>query len=138
MTLVSFQAALEHADEIELTTTGRVTGKPISCPVRFVRHGEKLYLVPGDETGSQWYKNLLKTPAVRPPARRARCSATGTPVTDPSMFTRILEYFRAKYGTKNAGSLYPHPNIAVEIPPVSWLSSHMTHHHAPERRPLTG
>jgi len=34
MTLVSFQAALEHADEIELTTTGRVTGKPISCAIR--------------------------------------------------------------------------------------------------------
>jgi F420H(2)-dependent quinone reductase len=62
MTLVSFEAALERADEIELTTTGRVTGKPISCPVWFVRRGEKLYLVPGDGTGSQWYKNLLKTP----------------------------------------------------------------------------
>ena len=55
MTLVSFEAALERTDEIELTTTGRVTGKPISCPVWFVRRGEKLYLVPGDGTGSQWY-----------------------------------------------------------------------------------
>jgi deazaflavin-dependent oxidoreductase (nitroreductase family) len=116
MTLVSFEAALERTDEIELTTTGRVTGKPISCPVWFVRRGEKLYLVPGDGTGSQWYKNLLKTPAVRLSARGARYSAIGTPVTDASMFARILEYFRAKYGAKNVGSLYPHPNVAVEIP----------------------
>jgi deazaflavin-dependent oxidoreductase (nitroreductase family) len=118
MTVVSFEAALERTDEIELTTTGRVTGKPISCPVWFVRHGEKLYLVPGDGTGSQWYKNLLKTPAVRLSARGARYSAIGTPVTDASMFARILEYFRAKYGAKNVGSLYPHPNVAVEIPLV--------------------
>lgn len=41
MTLASFEAALERTDEIELTTTGRVTGKPISCPVWFVRRGEK-------------------------------------------------------------------------------------------------
>ena len=40
----------------------------------------------------------------------------GMPVTDASMFARILEYFRAKYGAKNVGSLYPHPNVAVEIP----------------------
>jgi deazaflavin-dependent oxidoreductase (nitroreductase family) len=118
MTLVSFEAALERTDEIELTTTGWVTGKPVSCPVWFVRRGEKLYLVPGDGTGSQWYKNLLKTPGVRLSARGARYSAIGTPVTDPSMFTQILEYFRAKYGTKNVGSLYPHPNVAVEIPLV--------------------
>jgi hypothetical protein len=65
MTLTGFGAALEHANEIELTTTGRVTGKPISCPVWFVRRGGKLYLIPGDGTDSPWYKNLLKTPAVR-------------------------------------------------------------------------
>ena len=116
MTLASFEAALERMEELELTTAGRVTGKPISCPVWFVRRGEKLYLVPGDGTGSQWYKNLLKTPAVRLAARGARYSAIGTPVTDASMFARVLEYFRAKYGAKNVGSLYPHPNVAVEIP----------------------
>ncbi len=42
MTLASFEAALERTDELELTTTGRVTGKPISCPVWFVRRGENL------------------------------------------------------------------------------------------------
>ena len=52
MTLASFEAALERTDEIELTTTGRATGKPVSCPVWFVRRGEKLYLVPGD--GTDW------------------------------------------------------------------------------------
>jgi hypothetical protein len=44
MTLASFEAALERTGELELSTTGRVTGKPISCLVWFVRRGEKLYL----------------------------------------------------------------------------------------------
>ena len=116
MTLTSFEASLEHTNEIELTTTGRVTGKPISCPVWFVRRDGKLYLVPGDGTDSQWYKNLLKTPAVRLAAGGGQYSATAEPITDAGMFARILEYFRAKYGAQYVGSLYPHPNVAVEIP----------------------
>jgi deazaflavin-dependent oxidoreductase (nitroreductase family) len=116
MTLTGFEAALDHANEIELTTTGRVTGKPISCPVWFVKRGGKLYLVPGDGTDSQWYKNLLKTPAVRLAARGAQYSAMATPITDAGMFAQILDYFRAKYGAQYVSSLYPHPNVAVEIP----------------------
>ena len=69
MTLVSFEAALERTDEIELTTTGRVTGKPISCPVWFVRRGEKLYLVPGGRNGQS---------VVQEPAQDAR-STPGRP-----------------------------------------------------------
>jgi deazaflavin-dependent oxidoreductase (nitroreductase family) len=116
MTLTGFGAALEHTNEIELTTTGRVTGKPISCPVWFVRRGGKLYLVPGDGTDSPWYKNLLKTPVVRLAARGAQYSAAATPITDAGMFAQILDYFRVKYGAQSVDSLYPHPNVAVEIP----------------------
>jgi deazaflavin-dependent oxidoreductase (nitroreductase family) len=116
VTLTGFEAALEHTNEIELTTTGRVTGKPISTPVWFVRRGGKLYLAPGDGTDSQWYKNLLKTPAVRLAARGAQYSTMATPIADAGMFAQILDYFRAKYGARNVGSLYPHPNVAVEIP----------------------
>jgi deazaflavin-dependent oxidoreductase (nitroreductase family) len=116
MTLTGFGAALEHTNEIELTTTGRVTGKPISRPVWFVRRGGKLYLVPGDGTGSPWYKNLLETPVVRLAAHGAQYSAPATPITDAGMFAQILDYFRVKYGAQSVDSLYPHPNVAVEIP----------------------
>jgi deazaflavin-dependent oxidoreductase (nitroreductase family) len=116
MTVTGFDAALKHKNEVELTTTGRVTGKPISCPVWFVRRGGKLYLVPGNGTDSQWYKNLLKTPVIRLAVRGAHYSAMATPITDPDMFARVLEDFRAKYGAQYVESLYPHPNVAVEVP----------------------
>jgi len=96
MTLASFEAALERTDELELTTTGRATGKPVSCPVWFVRRGEKLYLVPGDETDSQWYKNLLKTPAVRLAARGAQ----------PVLTVRVPSGFGIRrYGRRMPGRL---------------------------------
>jgi hypothetical protein len=41
-----FSNALESSREIELTVTGRKSGREISIPVWFVREGEKLYLVP--------------------------------------------------------------------------------------------
>jgi hypothetical protein len=116
MTVTGFEAALPDTDEIELTTTGRVTGKLISCPVWFVRRGGKLYLVPGDGTDSHWYKNVLKTPEIRLAASGALYSAIATPITDPGMFGRVLEYFQAKYGAQNVNAYYPHPNVAVEVP----------------------
>jgi hypothetical protein len=41
-----FDKALEASPEIELTVTGRASGREISNPLWFVREGEKLYLVP--------------------------------------------------------------------------------------------
>ncbi len=41
-----FMKALEASPEIELTVTGRTSGREISNPLWFVWEGEKLYLVP--------------------------------------------------------------------------------------------
>jgi hypothetical protein len=53
MTAQDLEAALEDMDEIELTTTGRVTGKRNSHPVWFVRQAARLYLLPGAGSDSQ-------------------------------------------------------------------------------------
>jgi hypothetical protein len=107
------QAGAVDADRVDGVGCRRLaSGRPELTP----RSGGKLYLVPGDGTDSQWYKNLLKTPAVRLAARGAQYIAMATPITDPGMFTQILDYFRAKCGVQYVASLYPHPNVAVEIP----------------------
>jgi hypothetical protein len=46
--------ALESSREIELTVTGRRSGREISFPVWFVREGERLYLVPVTGSDSRW------------------------------------------------------------------------------------
>jgi deazaflavin-dependent oxidoreductase (nitroreductase family) len=116
MKVADFEAALERTEEVEITTTGRVTGRQISAPVWFVRRGQTLYLVPGDGTDSQWYKNVLKTPAIRLAARGAVYSASATPITDPGAFAQVLGYFEAKYGRQSVHAYYPNPNVALEVP----------------------
>jgi deazaflavin-dependent oxidoreductase (nitroreductase family) len=137
MTVTGFEAALEDRDEIKLTTTGRVTGKPVSCTVWFVRRDGKLYLVPGGGTDSQWYKNLLKTPAIHLAARHAQYGAMATPITDPDMFARVLDYFKAKYGAQNVDELYPHPNVAVEVPLGQPPAPHRDQQARPARQVIT-
>lgn len=46
MTDPAFEKALVSIKVIEITTTGRISGRAISHPVWFVRQGEKLYLLP--------------------------------------------------------------------------------------------
>jgi deazaflavin-dependent oxidoreductase (nitroreductase family) len=116
MTASDFQIALENTDEIQLTTTGRVTGQQTSRPVWYVQQAGKLYLLPVTGSDTQWYKNVLRTPAVRLAAGDVQRGTIATPVTDPGMVARVVEGFRAKYGAGDVAKYYPHPNVAVEIP----------------------
>jgi hypothetical protein len=55
------KGALETASELELTVTGRKSGRDISNPVWFVQQDETLYLLPVGGADSDWYRNVLKT-----------------------------------------------------------------------------
>lgn len=116
MTATEFQTALENTDEVELTATGRVTGKQTSRPVWFIRQAGKLYLLPVTGSDSQWYKNVLKTPAIRLAVGDVWYATIATPVTDTGIVARVVEGFRAKYGARDVAEYYPHPDVAVEIP----------------------
>jgi deazaflavin-dependent oxidoreductase (nitroreductase family) len=110
-----FETALDSANEIDLTTTGRKTGRESSRPVWFVRQGETLYLVPATGTDSQWYKNVLVTSAVRLTAEGAYLATEAAPVKDAHKVAQVVDAFRAKYGAQDVGRYYSNPNAAVEI-----------------------
>jgi deazaflavin-dependent oxidoreductase (nitroreductase family) len=112
----AFTQALDSTQEIELTVTGRKSGREISIPVWFVRDGDKLYLVPVRGTDSDWYKNVLQEPTIRLSAGGARLTARATPITDPARAGEILEKFRARYGADNVARYYPRQEVAVEVP----------------------
>ena len=61
---------LSRYREIDLTVTGRKSGRTISQPVWFVLEDEKLYLLPVRGSDTQWYKNVLKHPSDRRARRR--------------------------------------------------------------------
>jgi deazaflavin-dependent oxidoreductase (nitroreductase family) len=111
----AFNRALEVTREIELTVTGRSSGREITIPVWFAREGDQLYLVPVRGSDADWYKNVPKTPTIRLAAGGAQLSARATPVTDAAEVAHILDLFRARYGARDVEAYYPKQDVAVEV-----------------------
>jgi deazaflavin-dependent oxidoreductase (nitroreductase family) len=116
MALGEFRKALEGTDEVELTVTGRTSGRTSSRPVWFVQEGTTLYLLPVKGSDSDWYKNVLKTPTISLAAKGARWSATATPITEAAKVRDVVEKFRAKYGTGEVKKYYSKLDVAVAVP----------------------
>ncbi|MCU1467857.1 MAG: hypothetical protein JWM72_3785 [Actinomycetia bacterium] len=107
--------ALDSNREVELTVTGRTSGREITIPVWFVREGDTLYLLPVYGPDSDWYKNVLKTPTIRLSVGGTQISAHVNPITDPTEVAQIVDKFRAKYGADDVAAYYPKHDVAVEV-----------------------
>ena len=115
MTHTDFSAGLQNASEIEITVTGRTSGRSLSYPVWFALDGDKLYLIPVKGSDTEWYKNLRKRPSIRLAARGKTLTTSARLITDQVQLDKILEKFRDKYG-RNVKSYYPKLDVAVEVP----------------------
>jgi deazaflavin-dependent oxidoreductase (nitroreductase family) len=93
----SLEKQLAKSSEIYITVTGRKSGRTISLPIWFVWEDGKLYLLPVKGSDTQWYKNILKKPAMRIEAGGAEAELKVTPVTEPKQVSSVIEKFRAKY-----------------------------------------
>ena len=116
MAFNEFEEALKNTDEIEITVTGRKSGRRISSPVWFVQEGEDLFLLPVKGSDSDWYKNILKTPAMRLKAGGKEWTAEVKPVTDKVKVRDIVEKFRDKYGADQVKKYYSKFDVAVDVP----------------------
>ena len=92
---------------------GRKSGKTISIPVWFVLEGEKLYLLPVQGSETQWYRNVLKNPAIRIDARGVGAELRATPVTGAKAVKSVVEKFRDKYGAGDVKKYYSKVDVAV-------------------------
>jgi deazaflavin-dependent oxidoreductase (nitroreductase family) len=108
--------ALDKTNEIDITVIGRKTGREHTTPVWFVRDDDELYLIPVNASGSNWFRNVRKTPTIRVSARGADVTAQAHPLTDQGDVDRVVDEFRAKYGADNVAKYYPGADVAVEIP----------------------
>jgi deazaflavin-dependent oxidoreductase (nitroreductase family) len=115
MAHIDFRTALQGVKEIEITVTGRTSGRSLSYPVWFALDRDTLYLIPVRGSDTEWYKNLRKTPNLRLAAHGKTLTASARFLTDQEQLNQILEQFRAKYG-RNVKSYYPKYDVAVEVP----------------------
>ena len=115
MAHTDFRTALQGANEIEITVTGRTSGRSLTYPIWFAVDGDKLYLIPLKGSDTEWYKNLRKRPSIRLASRGKTLTASPRFLTDQEQLDQVLEKFRAKYG-RNVKSYYPKYDVAVEVP----------------------
>src|SRR6266481_1980753 len=104
---------LSRTREINISVTGRKSGRSISIPVWFVLEGDKLYLLPVLGSDTQWYKNVLNNPMIRIDARGAEAEVKVVLVTDATQVSSVVEKFRAKYGTSDVKKYYSKFDVAV-------------------------
>src|SRR5437867_4062578 len=91
MAHTNFSSALQGSNEIEITVTGRTSGRSLSYPVWFALEGEKLYLLPVRGSDTEWYKNLRKTPTIRLEARGKTFTTSARLLTDEAQIGKVFE-----------------------------------------------
>jgi deazaflavin-dependent oxidoreductase (nitroreductase family) len=114
--LEELRNVLQSTSVIELTVTGRRSGRESTRPVWFVEEGEKLFLLPVGGSDSNWYKNLVKTPTVGVAADGAEFRTDAKPIKDAAGVDGVVERFRARYGADQVKAYYPKLDAAVEVP----------------------
>jgi len=109
----SLKDRLARYRELNITVTGRKSGRTISNPVWFVWDEDKLYLLPVKGSDTQWYKNVLKKPVIRIDARGEEGEVKAVPLTDATQVAAVVEKFRAKYGAGDVKKYYSKFDVAV-------------------------
>ena len=107
---------LSHSSEINITVTGRKSGRKITNPVWFILEGVIVWLLPVRGSDSDWYKNILKNPSMRIEAGGEEIEVRPQPITDGKVVSSVVEKFRKKYGTGDVKKYYSKLDVAVEAP----------------------
>lgn len=92
-------ALAQVADEstLEITTTGRKSGKPRTKPIWFIYDQGALYIQSGQDGKTHWYRNLQKTPQMRLKIGQLTLTGRAQFVTDTATSERVHDLFRSKY-----------------------------------------
>jgi len=113
---VDFLSSLTSSREVEITVTGRKSGRSISTPVWFVHEDGTLYLLPVEGSDSDWYKNVVAEPEMQISAKGRRITVKASPLSDPGKVKEVVEKFRSKYGAGEIKNYYSKLDAALEAP----------------------
>jgi len=117
MALKDLEKALQSTEELQITVTGRTSGRKISLPVWFVEDGKAVHLLPVRGSDTEWYKNLLKNRTIALAAKGAKWTARKvTVIKDRGRVRKVADLFRAKHGAGDVKKYYSKLDVAVRIP----------------------
>jgi deazaflavin-dependent oxidoreductase (nitroreductase family) len=89
--------AVEDESTVKLTTIGRVSGKPHTVTIWFVREGDHLFVQSGKDGHTNWYQNALVHPEIALHIGALKLRGRATPVTDPEETAHAHRLFELKY-----------------------------------------
>jgi deazaflavin-dependent oxidoreductase (nitroreductase family) len=90
-------ARIQDRSTIELTTTGRKSGNEHTKPIWFVVSDGKIVVQAGKDGKTDWYQNLLKTPAGVAKQDGYLFRVRAAPVNDAGRVDAIHRLFLQKY-----------------------------------------
>lgn len=83
---------------VSLTTRGRKSGQPRTVKIWFVTAGpDSVYVQHTNPKPADWYRNLLRDPAVTLDFGTGPVAAHATPITDAREIEQVLARVRGKY-----------------------------------------
>ena len=95
--VASALARIRDGSNVEITTTGRKSGKPHTRPIWYVVDDAKILVQSGKDGKTDWYQNVKKTPAVTLKADRYVFRAQARLITDEKDVERVRGLFLEKY-----------------------------------------
>ncbi|MGH9501779.1 MAG: nitroreductase/quinone reductase family protein [Terriglobales bacterium] len=104
---------LARSHELNITVTGRKSGRAISIPIWFVLEDDTLYLLPVHGSDTEWYKNSLKNPSILVKSGSAGAEFGMVPITEAKEVASVVEKFRQKYGAGDVKKYYSKLDVAV-------------------------
>lgn len=112
----SLKARMAQASEINITVTGRKSGRKTSRPVWFVLEDNDINLLPVEGSDTQWYQNVLKNPKIEVESAGTKGEFKAIPITEPAEIATVADKFRKKYGPGDVKKYYSKFDVAVLVP----------------------
>lgn len=110
----SLKGRLSRYRQLNLTVTGRKSGRALSNPVWFVFEGDTLYLLPVRGSDTQWYKNVLASPRIQVDVRGTATELEAVPFTDATRVSSVVKKFQEKYGVSDLKKYYSKLDVAIQ------------------------
>ena len=106
---------LDRHSVIDLTTAGRVTGRPHTIEIWFTSRESTIYLLSGRGERSDWVRNLTRTPTVTIRVGGREYAGLGRIVTDPHEDRVARDAVHDKYAVRYRGDLTSWRETALPI-----------------------